>query len=151
MSPRKAAFLANAATASSAVSFFLASIGAWPVPHYLPVERHWRFLTDADAQKLSTVTMDYFGRTSYAVVVGLVVLAFAYLVVRKKDDSSPPITDLTLWLSLAYAATAVLLSASLFAYKLHGREPVLADPGPNLDAGEVGSMCDPVSKKSSDR
>lgn len=48
------------------LAFLLCAVGRWPTFWYLPLERRWVF-----ARELRTVAMDWYGRSAFAMVVGL--------------------------------------------------------------------------------
>lgn len=124
---RRAALCASILTITTSVVFFLTGVLALPVPLYLPIDRRWSFGTVAGEPALS---MDYFGRSLLALGIAGIVTCLAAGVARVRNrQAQSPIgpTSRTLRLALAYAVTAFVLCASLFAYKLYGREAVLTE------------------------
>lgn len=119
----RAALSASVLTTTTSLVFFLTGVAALPLPLYLPLARRWSFGTVASEPALS---MDYFGRSLLALCVGALVTCLTALIYRKRSDvpspSHPATKTLRLW--LAYAVTAFVLCASLFAYKLYDREAV---------------------------
>jgi hypothetical protein len=132
------ALAACAACIGTASSFFVASVAAWPVPLYFPLARRW-----AMTRRPLELSMDYYGRSLYAllggIAAGLVVYACArrWLSRSPSESESPSVIGREpaapasgartrppswgLWLALLYALTALLLTAALFAYQLGGR------------------------------
>ncbi len=126
--PRRAALYSSILTTTTSLVFFLTGVMALPVPLYLPLDHRWSFGTVAGEPSLS---MDYFGRSLIAlgiagIVTGLVALAAGFWNRHGRTTKPEPGTR-ALRLGLAYAVTAFVLCASLFAYKLYGREAVLTD------------------------
>ncbi len=125
---RRAALYASILSTTTSLVFFLTGVVSLPVPLYLPLDRRWSIGTAAGEPSLS---MDYFGRSLIALGVAGIVTGAVALTARSwhrpgRATISGPTTK-TLRLGLAYAVTAFVLCASLFAYKLYGREAVLTE------------------------
>lgn len=125
---RRAALYASILSTTTSLVFFLTGVVSLPVPLYLPLDRRWSIGTVAGEPSLS---MDYFGRSLIALGVAGIVTGAVALTARSwhrpgRATISGPTTK-TLRLGLAYAVTAFVLCASLFAYKLYGREAVLTE------------------------
>lgn len=125
---RRAALYASILSTTTSLVFFLTGVVSLPVPLYLPLDRRWSIGTVAGEPSLS---MDYFGRSLIALGVAGIVTGAVALIARSwhrpgRATISGPTTK-TLRLGLAYAVTAFVLCASLFAYKLYGREAVLTE------------------------
>ena len=144
---RRAALFACWFSAVTSAVFFVTGVVALPVPLYVPLVHRWVISASAAEQlgPLGSLTMDYFGRSLLAVGCGAVTTLLGMICLRLRhrtsslvDGKSSPGTlrkpsSIQLQLALAYAVTAFLLCAALFAYKLYGREPsspVLPDPSP---------------------
>lgn len=155
--PRSAALFASLFTAATAAAFFLTGVVALPVPLYLPLARRWVWSASAAEQlgPLGSLTMDYFGRSLVALGVGVLgmLLGMLWLRVRRNVRPSadpvrpvlPSASPRLLQLALAYAVTAVLLCAALFAYKLYGREPsspLLLEPSASAPVGAAPTSVD---------
>ncbi len=125
---RRAALYASILSTTTSLVFFLTGVVSLPVPLYLPLDRRWSLGTVAGEPSLS---MDYFGRSLIAlavagIVTGVVALTASVSNRHVRATISGPRTK-TLRLGLAYVVTAFVLCASLFAYKLYGREAVLTE------------------------
>jgi hypothetical protein len=125
---RRAALYASILSTTTSLVFFLTGVVSLPVPLYLPLDRRWSIGTVAGEPSLS---MDYFGRSLIALGVAGIVTGAVALTARSwhrpgRATISGPTTK-TLRLGLAYVVTAFVLCASLFAYKLYGREAVLTE------------------------
>mgnify|MGYP007083594092 CR=1 FL=1 len=125
---RGAAFLGCVLTATTAAVFFLSLVVAWPMPVYLPLERRWTWAAGSESQELlSTVAMDYYGRSWSALCAAFLVTFAVWFVgrIRRNAPTSPASfpSQRTLFLAASYAVTAVVFCVSLMAYKLIGREP----------------------------
>lgn len=141
--PRRAALFACVCTTATAATFFLTGVVALPLPLYLPLTRQWVLASANDAPgPLGSLAMDFFGRSLLALTAGGFALAVVGLLTRKrersKDRTDAPTgpSENQLRLALAYAVTAVLLCAALFAYKLAGREITPVDLSPAVGGGE---------------
>lgn len=141
-------FAACATCLGGAATYFLVSVTAWPLPLYQPLARRWVL---SGAQRPLELSMDYYGRSLYALLGGAVagLLAYGYArwrLRRSRPQPTPgPAPDLAgeaagtssspppnaqpntqadapaLWLPLLYAATALAFAIALFAYQLWGR------------------------------
>lgn len=132
-------FAACAACMGGAATFFLVSVTAWPLPLYQPLARRWVLSGGPRPLELS---MDYYGRSLYALLGGAVagLLAYGYARWRLRRFGLTPMRDAagsvegpwaptapssagapSLWLVLLYAATALAFTTALFAYQLWGR------------------------------
>lgn len=155
--PRSAALFASLFTAATAAAFFLTGVVSLPVPLYLPLARRWVWSTSAAEQlgPLGSLTMDYFGRSLVALGVGVLAMLLGMLWLRVRRNVGPSAdrdrpalpspSPRLLQLALAYAVTAFLLCAALFAYKLYGREPsspLLLEPSASVPVGAVPASVD---------
>ena len=107
---RRSALLSGVFSTATSAAFFVSGVVGLPLPLYLPLSRRWIWGTAAPE-----LSMDYFGRSLFALTV-----AWGLLHLGRRWTP----TARVLRLGLAYAITALLLCASLFAYKLYGREPI---------------------------
>lgn len=126
---RRRAYLSCILLLATSVAFSLTAVVALPVPLYLPLSR--RFVLGATAE----LAMDYYGRSLFALAVGAAAGLLAHLVLRSGRAARPSGRPMLL-LCMAWSVTAFLFCASLYAYKLMGRDPaasspplVLPDPG----------------------
>lgn len=117
---RRRAHLACALCIGTALCFFLTEIVPMPVPIYYPLLRRWALGQGA----LPGLGMDYFGRSLVALLGGLVAAALTALGLGLGQRLRPGGRDAArgLTLATAWALTALALCASLYAYKLGGRE-----------------------------
>ena len=128
---RRSALLSGVFSTATSAAFFVSGVVGLPLPLYLPLTRRWIWGTAAPE-----LSMDYFGRSLFALTVGAFATLVAWGLLHLFRRWTP--TARVLRLGLAYAITALLLCASLFAYKLYGREPIPielpgesgSDPGP---------------------
>lgn len=139
-------FAACVACMGGAATFFLVSVTAWPLPLYQPLARRWVL---SGAQRPLELSMDFYGRSLYALLGGALagLLAYGYARWRLRRSQADPMTRPTpdatpdslggaqgterarpslegapsLWLPLLYAATAFAIATALFAYQLWGR------------------------------
>ena len=118
---RLRAYAACALCIGTSLCFFLTEILPLPVPIYYPVLRRWSLGPGASA----SLAMDYYGRSLLALLGGaaltiVTVIALKIAGARAGKEGAPgrPL----LLLCTAWAATALVLCASLYAYKLAGRE-----------------------------
>lgn len=157
-------FAACAACVGGAATFFLVSVTAWPLPLYQPLVRRWVL---SGAQRPLELSMDYYGRSLYALLGGAVAALLAYGYARWRlrrsaphprpgpqaepvldsaegtEDSSPPRSIYrgapSLWLPLLYAVTAFAFATALFAYQLWGRITYPeSPPAPSAAPARVG-------------
>jgi hypothetical protein len=142
-----------------AATFFLVSVTAWPLPLYLPLVRRWVL---SGAQRPLELSMDFYGRSLYALLGGAAAALLAYGYARwrlrrsephlqaesvldpaESAEGSPPRSSAreepSLWLPLLYAITAFAFATALFAYQLWGRITYPeSPPAPSVAPARVG-------------
>src|SRR5262245_10557411 len=101
-------------TVSCAV-FFLTGVAPMPVLLYFPIARRFGF-----APHPTELAMDFYGRSLLALLAGLAAALSIYAAVRATHKRGAPTRLLLL---TGYAATALLLAATLFGYQLSVRVP----------------------------
>lgn len=106
-----------AAVVGFAIAFAYPAFNPTRVLWYYPLERRWAF-----ELKPTGLAMDWYGRNLLAAIVSIVGFAGAYGVGRRLKPLAP--SGYRLW--AAWAASAVLIATSLYAYQLVGRNPVPA-------------------------
>lgn len=128
-----AAYAACALSIGSSLSFFVTGVAPLPVLLYFPLARRFGFHS-----QLGELSMDFYGRSLLSLLVGAASALVVYLLwsgpSRKttppspdEEDGSakaqPPGPRNALPLLVAYAVTASVLAAGLFAYQLGSRVP----------------------------
>jgi hypothetical protein len=128
---RRRAYLACALCIGTCLCFFLTELLPLPVPIYYPIARRWSLGPGA----VPGLAMDYYGRSLLALLGGgvfvLATLLALWIAARREAPAGPADTapHPVLLLCTAWAATAFVLCASLYAYKLGGRD-LVPDPLP---------------------
>ena len=125
-----AAYAACALSTGASLAFFVTGVAPLPVLLYFPLGRRFGFQT-----RLGELSMDYYGRSLVALLAGAVLALLVYLMCSAGSDRSPdgaghepakrsePRLRDRLALCAAYAVTAAVLAAGLFAYQLAARVP----------------------------
>ena len=133
-----AAYAACALSIGASLTFFLTGVVSLPVLLYFPLSRRFGFHS-----QLGELSMDYYGRSLLALLVGVSLALVVYLLCSPSSDrsSEAPATDGAggagdaaqrlaqpavrdrLALLAAYVVTAAALTAGLFAYQLGTRVP----------------------------
>jgi hypothetical protein len=119
----------------TSLAFFLSAILPLPVLLYFPLQRRFGFGPQALSQALSpalspaALSIDFYGRSLFALLCGTCAALFTHAVAtRLLRAPKPPqaaCSDKALSLGTAYALSAFVLTAALFAYKLSLRNPLL--------------------------
>lgn len=151
------ALAACAACAGAATGFFVASVAALPLPLYFPLARRW-----ALSPRPLELSMDYYGRSLYALLGGIAAGLLVYAVARSRLPRPSPASSMPdgssldsaararagsgLWLALLYALTALLLTAALFAYQLWGRVTFAEAPTPAASTARPGPAPAPAGQ-----
>lgn len=118
---RRTALIASVFSTLTSLLFFLTGVMSLPVPLYLPIARRWS-LSPSGSE--AAIVMDYYGRSLLALSVAGLLTLFATLGLFLLRRRWLHIKSDTLWLWLLYCVSAFVLCASLFAYKLYGRETI---------------------------
>lgn len=114
---------------ATATAFLLTAVVSLPVPLYFPLARRWAMGTPADLER--QLSMDYYGRSLFALLCGGACALVAHAILRRRPppapeaappEADPPASPPTLYLWTAYAGTAIALCAALFTYKLVTRD-----------------------------
>lgn len=128
-----AAYAACTLSLGSSLSFFVTGVAPLPVLLYFPLARRFGFHS-----QLGELSMDYYGRSLLSLLVGAASALVVYLLCSgPSGKTSPPSPDEddgssrhqrpgprdALPLLVAYAVTASVLAAGLFAYQLGSRVP----------------------------
>lgn len=115
----------------TSLAFFLSAILPLPVLLYFPLQRRFGFGPQALSPSLSpaALSIDFYGRSLFALLCGTCAALFTHAVAtRLLRAPKPPqaaCSDKALSLGTAYALSAFVLTAALFAYKLSLRNPLL--------------------------
>lgn len=110
---------------ATSLGFFLTAVVKLPVPLYFPLSRRWSVVPSSEE-----LSMDFFGRSLVAIVIGAVAGALTLGVLRlRARRGSDPRAGSGLALLTGYTATAFVLAAGVFGYQLYGRPP-LPEPLP---------------------
>jgi hypothetical protein len=126
-----AAYAACALSIGASLAFFLTGVVPLPVLLYFPLVRRFGFRGE-----LGELSMDYYGRSLLALLVGAALGSVVYLLCSRpglgaaagspETEARPGEASLLrdrLALLAAYVVTAALLAAGLFAYQLGTRVP----------------------------
>ena len=116
---RRTALIASVFSTLTSLLFFLTGVMSLPVPLYLPMARRWCLSASGPE---AAIVMDYYGRSLLALSVAALLTLIATLGLFLLGRRWLHIKSDTLWLWLLYCVSAFVLCASLFAYKLYGRE-----------------------------
>ena len=110
---------------ATSLGFFLTAVVKLPVPLYFPLSRRWSVVPNSEE-----LSMDFFGRSLVAIVVGAGAGALTLGVLRlRARGAGDPKAGAGLALLTGYTATAFILAAGVFGYQLYGRPP-LPEPLP---------------------
>lgn len=118
----------------TSLAFFLSAILPLPVLLYFPLQRRFGFgpqaLSQAQSPALSpALSIDFYGRSLFALLCGTCAALFTHAVatrlLRAPKTPQAAWSDKALSLGTAYALSAFVLTAALFAYKLSLRNPLL--------------------------
>ena len=127
---RARAYAACLGCLGTALGFFLLAIVRVPVLLYFPLRR--RFALTVPGQGVvgaEDLSMDYYGRSLWALALGAALAALGYVYVVRRDSRKPlppmrpPSKDQRLLLVALYALTLQLLAAGLYGYQLATRSP----------------------------
>ncbi len=126
MDRKQALYVATfAGVIASCLVYVLPAFSPTRVFWYYPLEHRWAF-----ELKPSALAMDWYGRTLLAVVASFFSFAFTFVISRRLKPLASS-RGFHLW--VGWAASALLIALSLYAYQLLNRNPV---PEP-LPAGYV--------------
>lgn len=109
------------ATVVFLVVYVLPLAGLMPELWYVPLERRWVF-----GAKPPVLSMDWFGRTLFALAAGAIAAGAAGLLTRGRDAAAP--RGPGLWAGLVAVVLAV--SAAAYVHHLHDR-PLKPEPLPS--------------------
>lgn len=118
---RARSYAACLGSLGTGVAFFLLGIFKVPVPLYFPLSRRFGMAPVRDE-----LSMDYYGRSLYAVALGALLAGVGYVILASRSSRSTQRSadaDRRLWMLASYALTALLLAAGLYGYQLGNREP----------------------------
>lgn len=121
---RRTALFASVFSTLTSLLFFLTGVLSLPVPLYLPLDRRWSL---SQVGPDAAIVMDYYGRSLLALSVAALLTLALMLTLFLLRRPRPQVSSQTLWLWLLYCVSAFVLCASLFAYKLSGRETTPLD------------------------
>lgn len=121
---RARAYAACLLCLGTALGFFLLAIARVPLLLYYPLSRRFTWATPVLGP--DELSMDFFGRSLYALLLGAALAVGGYAIARRAPNRARPAgaaVDRRLTLIALYALTLVLLAAGLYGYQLATRAP----------------------------
>ena len=116
MERKQALFVASfAGVIASCLIYVFPAFSPTRVFWYYPLEHRWAF-----ELKPHALAMDWYGRTLLAVVASAIAFAGTFILSRRLKPLAS--RGFNLW--VGWAASALLIALSLYAYQLIGRNPV---------------------------